>query len=74
MTTYGKIIAFNMRTDNWELYQERLQFYMVVNGIEDATKKCSILLTVCGDSTFKLLCSLVPKGKLDANETVEHSL
>jgi len=63
-----------MRIDNWDLYQVRLQFYVVVNGIEGATKKCSVLLTVCGDSTFKLLCSLVPEGKMDANETVERSL
>ena len=63
-----------MRIDYWEVYQERLQFYMVANGIEDVTKKRSILLTICGDSTFKLLCSLVPEGKLDANETVERSL
>jgi len=69
-----QIKAFNMRIDNWEVYQEMLQFYMVANGIEDATKNCSILLTICGGSTFKLLCSLMPEGKLDANETVEHSL
>ena len=74
MTTYGKIKAFNPRTDDWQVYQERLQFYMVANGIEDAIKKHSILLTVCGDSTFKLLCSLVPEGKLDVDEVTYDSL
>jgi len=74
MATYGKIKAFNPRTDDWEVYQERLQFYMVANGIEDATKKRSILLTVCGDSTFKLLRSLVPEGKLDADGVTYDSL
>ena len=59
MTTYGKIKAFNPRTDDWEVYQERLQFYM---------------LTVCGDSTFKLLRSLVPEGKLDADAVTYDSL
>jgi len=43
MTTYGKRKAFNPRTDDWEVYQERLQFYMVANGIEDATKNSRVL-------------------------------
>ena len=47
---------------------------MDVNGITDAKKKRSILLTVCGDSTFKLLRSLVPGGKLDADDETFDSL
>ena len=74
MATYGKIKPFNPAVDEWAIYQEKLQFYFVANGIEDALKKRSILLTVCGDSTFKLLRSLVPDGKLDAEAVTYDSL
>ena len=47
---------------------------MVANNITDSTKKRSILLTVCGDQTFKLLRSLVPDGKLDADDISFDSL
>lgn len=48
--------------------------YMVANYVMDATKKRSILLTVCGEQTFKLLRSLVPNGKLDADNITYNSL
>ena len=74
MAAYGKVKAFNPKTDEWEVYEEQLRFYMVANGIDDGAKKCSILLTVCGDQTFKLLRSLVPDGKLDADGITYDSL
>ena len=74
MATYGKIKPYNPRSDDWVVYEEKLHFYMDANGITDAKKKRSILLTVCGDSTFKLLRSLVPGGKLDADEVTFDSL
>ena len=73
-STYGKVKAFNPAVDDWDIYQEKLQFYFAANGIEDSVKKRSILLTVCGDSTFKLLRSLVPNGKLDAEAVTYDSL
>ena len=66
MAAYGKIKPFNPAVDDWTIYEEKLQFYFVADGIADAIKKRSILLTSCGDSTFKLLRSLVPDGQLDA--------
>ena len=74
MATYGKIKPFNPAVDDWTIYQEKLKFYFSANGITDAKKKRSILLTVCGDSTFKLLRSLVPDGKLDAEAITYDSL
>ena len=67
MATYGKVKAFNPKVDNWEVYEEQLRFFM-------AAKKRSILLTVCGDQTFKLLQSLMPDGKLDADDVTYNSL
>lgn len=74
MATYGKIKPYNPKSDDWDVYEEKLHFYMDANGITDAKKKRSILLTVCGDSTFKLLRSLVPDGKLDADDVSFDSL
>ena len=74
MATYGKVKAFNPKVDDWEIYEEQLRFFMAANNITDATKKCSILLTVCGDQTFKLLRSLVPDGRLDAEDVTYDSL
>ena len=74
MATYGKVKVFNPKADDWEVYEEQLRFYMVANNITDSTKKRSILLTVCGDQTFKLLRSLVPDGKLDADDISFDSL
>lgn len=74
MATYGKIKPYNPKSDDWDVYEEKLHFYMDANGIPDAKKKCSILVTVCGDSTFKLLRSLVPGGKLDAEDVTFDSV
>ena len=71
MVTYGKVKAFNPKADDWE---EQLRCYMIANNITDSAKKRSILLTVCGDQTFKLLQSLVPDGKLDADDLTYDSL
>ena len=67
MATYGKIKVFNPQADDWEVCEEQLHSYMVANNITDSAKKWSILLTVGGDQTFKLLQSLVPDGKLDVD-------
>ena len=74
MAAYGKVKAFNPKTDEWEVYEEQLRFYMVANGIDDGARKRSILLTVCGDQTFKLLRSLVPDGKLGVEGVTYDSL
>ena len=57
--------AFNPQAEDWTIYAERLQHYLVANGVEDAGKKRAILLTVCGAPTYKLLRSLVEGGKVD---------
>ena len=65
MATYGSMKAFNPQAEDWTIYAERLQHYLVANGVEDAGKKRAILLTVCGAPTYKLLRSLVEGGKVD---------
>ena len=65
MATYGSMKAFNPQAEDWTIYAERLQHYLVANGAEDAGKKPAILLTVCGAPIYKLLRSLVDGGKVD---------
>ena len=59
MATHGKIATFNTTVESWTSYCERLHFYFDANDIVDLGKKRSILLTVCGPSTYQLLKSLV---------------
>ena len=65
MATHGSMKAFNPQVDDWTTYAERLKHYLIANGITDADRKRSILLTVCGAATYKLLRSLVGKDGLD---------
>lgn len=62
MATHGSVKAFNSASDDWETYEERLQHYFIANDVNDAAKKRSILLTVCGAATYRLLRSLVNDG------------
>ena len=64
MATHGTINPYDPQ-DDWATYEERLRHYFVANGVEDAGKKRSILLTVCGTPTYKLLRSLVEVGELN---------
>ena len=64
--SHGSFKNFNPKFDDWKIYVERLNYYFVANDVVDADKKRSILLTVCGTHTFKLLKSLVKDGNLDS--------
>ena len=45
--------AFNPQAEYWTIYAQRLQHYLVANGVEDASTKRAILLTVWGAPTYK---------------------
>jgi len=74
MAMHRTVKNFNLKSDDWPTYIERLQHYFVVNDTLDAGKKQSILFTVCGASTYKLPHSLVPNGKLDSETATYDSL
>ncbi len=74
MATHGTMKQFNPQVDDWPTYVERLQYYFVANDVDVDAKKRAILLTVCGAPTYKLLRSLVPDGKLDADDVTYDSL
>ena len=66
MANHGKIGQFNPSIKAWSSYVERLHYYFLANGVTEAAKKHSILLTVCGAPTFQLLRSLVQPKELSA--------
>ncbi|CAH2109094.1 unnamed protein product [Euphydryas editha] len=58
----GKISEFNIRTDNWRLYIERLEQYFVVNKIEK-DMYVPTLITVVGAECYELLVNLCTPKK-----------
>ena len=57
MATFGKIYEFNVK-DDWPQYIERLGHYFSANDISDAGKQKSMLLSVVGADTYKLMHNL----------------
>ena len=55
----GKSLLLTLVQKRGQSYTERLGFYFSANDIEDPGKKRSILLTLCGPSTYQLLKSLL---------------
>ena len=75
MAAHGKLEPFHARQDDWESYEERFQQYFVVNKVEDARKQSAILLSVCGQCTYKVIRNLVaPKkpGECEHKVILEH--
>ena len=64
MALYGQVSTFDNGEDCTQ-YIERLDYYFVANGIEDATKRRAILLSVVGANTYRLIRNLVAPAKQD---------
>ena len=65
MATHGTLTAFDPGKEDWTLYVLRIKFYFDANGVTDAGKKKSILLTACGSSAFTKISSLFTTERLD---------
>ena len=63
MATYGKLEKFDHSADEWPLYAERLAQYFVANDVTNDDKKRAIFLSVCGRSTYHLVCNLSAPDK-----------
>ncbi len=61
--TVGKVEEFDSSKEEWAQYIERLGHFFAANGITSADRKRSILLTVIGPATYKLLRNLVAPEK-----------
>ena len=64
-TFHGHLPEYDGNTEDWTVYTERLKHYFIANGIDSDEKQRSLLLSVCGVSTFKLIQSLLPGRKLE---------
>ena len=62
-TVFGKIEEFDSSHKDCPQYMERLGYFFDANGIESVEKKRTVLLTLIGATTYKLLCSLVAPSK-----------
>ena len=65
MATHGAVSSFNPTAEDWTTYTDRMKHYFVANDVADGGKKRSILLSVCGPATYKVIRNLVEDGKLD---------
>lgn len=59
MTSYvGAPQPFNASNDDWELYFQQFEHFLLANKIDDNEEKSHMLLALMGAPTFKLLTSL----------------
>lgn len=73
MATVGSLSEFVEEDGDWVEYIERLQHFFLANDIDDEGKQRSILLSVCGAKTYKLIRNLAtPRrpGDIDFKELV----
>ena len=59
----GSPEAFETSTDEWHLYAQRFEHFLLADGITDNSKCLHLLLALIGNSTFKLLANLVAPRK-----------
>jgi hypothetical protein len=62
-TQIGHLEPFEIGSDDWELYAERLDQSLLANGIDDDKKKVAVLVTVIGQKAYALLRNLVAPTK-----------
>ena len=57
-SNFGKVKEYDASRETWSNYVERLEFFFIANGINDATIKRAILLSASGPETYNLCRSL----------------
>ena len=63
MAMFGAISEFVEGNEDWTEYEERLGHFFSANDITEEAKKRSILLSVCGAKTYKLIRNLATPRK-----------
>ncbi len=59
----GALGPFNPSKMQWTSYTERMEEYLLANGVEDDRKKVAIMLSTIGDAAYDLLCDLYDPEK-----------
>ena len=71
MTNFGTIGEFGADDETFTSYSERVEAYLLANEINDVNKKKTILVTVIGAKTYKLLRDLlIPKKPMEVTVDV----
>ena len=63
LTAIGRLDAFDVESDEWPQYEERMFCYFEANGITDEVRMRAIFFSTVGARTYKLLRSLVAPAK-----------
>ena len=63
MATHSTLREFNPTREDWTSYAERLELYFTANDIVTEKKQQSILLSVCGAETYRLIRNPVASTK-----------
>ena len=53
MAAHGSLGEFVLSTGDWKSYVERAKLYFTANDIIDASKRRAVLLSSCGDATYR---------------------
>lgn len=72
--TVGSLSEFSEKDGDWVEYVERLEHFFLANDIVDEEKQRSILLSVCGAKTYRLIRNLATPqkpGEIGFKEIVE---
>ena len=61
-TLHGHLPEYDGNSEDWT---EQLKHYFIASDIESEAKQRSLLLSVCGASTFKLIKTILPGTQLE---------
>ena len=70
MATHGSVVQFDPEKEEWTSYVERLNYYLIANEVTEDAKKCAILMSGCGPTTYKTIRSLVDS---ETRKTIKYS-
>ena len=70
-TLHGHLPEYDGNSEDWTVYAEQLKHYFIANDIESEAKQRSLLLSVCGVLTFKLIKTLLPGTETTFAQIVE---
>ena len=69
MAAIGGIEAFNpAMPEAWSSYKQRINFFLVANGVTEEKKKVATLFSVCGAAIFEVASSLGASEALEGKK------
>ena len=62
-TSFGSMEPFDIKSDEWNEYTERMEQYFIANAITEDKKQIAVFLTLIGGNTYSLLRNLIAPEK-----------